>query len=210
MYAIGHFALGYLVGKGTSKLAHVKINLPLLLVVSVIPDVDLLFSGFMVHRGLTHSIFIIGVLSIPFFMKYKKTVFPYLAALLSHAVIGDFFAGGVEFFWPISKTVVGLELAVNSLSISLIELALFCISLTLMYKLHDLQTLFKPANRNMFLIICFGATLGPLLWLIQNNSGAIPLLLVIPSLIWLCIFAYSMLIDLRFNVRFFFKKVVNT
>ena len=69
MFAIGHFALGYLTGKATSKLAHVKINLPLLLAVSVIPDLDLLFSGFMAHRGLTHSIIVISVLMIPLFLN---------------------------------------------------------------------------------------------------------------------------------------------
>lgn len=207
MYAIGHFALGYLVGKGTSKIANVKINLPLLLAVSVIPDVDLLFSGYMDHRGLTHSIIVIGVLLIPFFIKYKKTVLPYLAALLSHVFIGDLFTGGIEFFWPITKTPIGLELAVNSLPINLIELALFFISITLMYKLHDLQTLFKPANKNMFLIFCFGATLGPLLWYAENTPGAISILLVVPSLIWLSIFTCSMLIDLRFKFSTLLTKI---
>jgi len=50
MFAIGHFALGYIFGKGTSKLAKVALNLPLLLATSVLPDVDLLFR-FLTHRG---------------------------------------------------------------------------------------------------------------------------------------------------------------
>jgi membrane-bound metal-dependent hydrolase YbcI (DUF457 family) len=200
MFAIGHFALGYLTGKGASKLFNVKINLPLLLAVSVIPDVDLLFSGFMDHRGLTHSIIVISVLSIPLFAKYKKAMLPYLAALLSHVFLGDLFTGGIEFLWPISKSAFGLELAVYSLPISIIELSLFFISLILMYKFNDLQTLFKPANRNYLLIICFGATLGPMFWFIKNPSGSLSVLLIVPSLIWLSIFAGSMLIDLRFKL----------
>ncbi|MGD6809002.1 MAG: metal-dependent hydrolase [Candidatus Bathyarchaeia archaeon] len=203
MFAIGHFALGYLTGKATSKLAHVKINLPLLLAVSVIPDVDLLFSGFMDHRGLTHSLIVIGILSVPFFAKYKKAMLPYLAAILSHVFLGDLFTGGIEFLWPISKTSFGLALAVSSLPVSIIELALFFISLTVMYQQNDLQTLFKPANRNFFLIVCFGATVGPLFWYLQNVPGAISVLLIIPSIIWLCIFAYSLLIDLRFKLSVF-------
>lgn len=201
MYAIGHFALGYLTGKATSKLAHVKINLPLLLAISVIPDIDLLFSGFMDHRGLTHSILVISVLAIPFFVKYKKAMLPYLVALLSHVFLGDLFTGGIEFLWPISKTVFGLDFAVNSLPVSIIELSLFCISFSLMYKLGEIQTLFKPANRNFLLIICFGATLGPLLLLTRTfTSDAMSLLLIVPSLIWFCIFSYSLLIDLRFKL----------
>jgi membrane-bound metal-dependent hydrolase YbcI (DUF457 family) len=200
MYAIGHFALGYLTGKGTSKLAKVKINLPLILALSVIPDVDLLFSGFMDHRGLTHSLIVIGVFSIPFLIKYKKVALPYLAAILSHVFIGDFFTGGIEFLWPISKRPIGIDMTVNSLPINLTELLLFFISIALMYKLKDLQTLFKPGNRNLFLIIPFVATLGPLFWLTESVAGSISALLVIPSIFWLFVFACSMLIDLRFKL----------
>ncbi len=206
MFAIGHFALGYLIGKGTSKFAHVKINLPLLLAVSVIPDVDLLFRGFMQHRGLTHSIIVIGVLVVPFIFRYRKAVLPYLAALLSHVFIGDLFTGGAEFLWPISRIDYGQGIAVNSLPISIIELSLFVISLVLMYKLNDLQTLFKPSNRNFLLIVCSGATIGPLFWFSQYNPESISVLLIIPSLIWLTIYAYSMLIDLRFKFSLLFIK----
>jgi membrane-bound metal-dependent hydrolase YbcI (DUF457 family) len=203
MFAIGHFALGYLTGKATSKLAHVKINLPLLLAISVIPDMDLLFGSLMNHRGLTHSVITIGIFSIPFFIKYKKAMLPYLAALLSHVFLGDFFTGGIEFLWPLSKTAFGLTLPVNSALITIVELTLFCISLPLMYKLDDIQTLFKPANHNFLLIICCGATIGPLFWLAQGFYDSISLLLVVPSLIWLSIFAYSILIDIRFKFSFF-------
>jgi membrane-bound metal-dependent hydrolase YbcI (DUF457 family) len=189
MLAIGHFALGYLTGKATSKLAHVKINLPLLLAISVIPDMDLLFSGFMDHRGLTHSIIVISIFAVPFFAKYKKAILPYLTALLSHIFLGDLFTGGIEFLWPILKTRIGFDLAVQSLPVSTIEISLFCISLVAMYKLNDLQTLFKPGNRNLFMILCVGAILG-----------SVTFLLFIPELIWLVIFSYSILLELKFKL----------
>lgn len=200
MYAIGHFALGYLTGKGTSKLAHVKLNLPILLAVSVIPDMDLLFSGLMDHRGLTHSIIVITVLLIPLFLIYRRAMLPYAAALLSHVFIGDFFTGGIEFLWPITKEAYGFFVNVNSLLISAIELSLFCLSILLMYKAKDLQTLLKPNNHNIFLIIPFGATLGPLI-LFGDLGDSISNLLVIPSIFWLCLFAYSMLNNLIINFR---------
>lgn len=199
MFAIGHFALGYLTGKGASKLFNVKVNLPLLLAVSVIPDVDLLFF-FMSHRGLTHSIIVMALLTIPFAIKYKKAILPYLAAILSHIFIGDLFTGGVGYFWPISKAKYGLlNFQVNSFTMVLVELTLFFISIALMYKQNDLQTLFKPANRNWSLIIASGSLIGPLLWL-GRTPDPIPVLLIIPSLAWLCIFAYSLLIELRFKL----------
>jgi membrane-bound metal-dependent hydrolase YbcI (DUF457 family) len=196
MYAIGHFALGYLTGKGASKLAGVKINLPLLLAISVIPDVDLLFSGFMDHRGLTHSIIVIGVLMIPFFMKYKKAMLPYLAALLSHVFIGDLFTGGIEFLWPITKANIGFDIAVASLPISIIEITLFCASLVIMYKLTDLQTLFRPHKSNLFLLVCIGAI-----------SGSLTFMLFIPDFIWFCIFSVSVLIELSYVTSKCFIKI---
>jgi len=95
--------LGYIFGKTSSKLAKVKVNLPLLLASSVLPDVDLLLR-FLTHRGPTHSILTITVLMIPFFVVYRKKTIPYYAAILSHILIGDFFTGGIQLFWPSLKT----------------------------------------------------------------------------------------------------------
>ena len=124
---------------------------------------------------------------------------PYLAAVLSHVFIGDLFSGGIEFLWPISKTAFGFGSA-TGLYVAVTELLLFFISLALMYKFNDIQTLFKPANRNLVLIICFGAILGPLFWLMIETPGSISLVLVIPSLIWLVIFSLSLLIDFNYKV----------
>ncbi len=200
MYALGHFALGYLTGKGTSKLAHVKLNMPILLAVSVIPDIDLIFSNVMDHRGLTHSIIVIVALMIPLLFYYRKTVLPYAAALLSHVFLGDFFTGGIEFLWPITKEAYGYNFAVNSLTISALELALFFVSIILMYKMKDLQTLFKPIKYSIFLIVPFGAIIGPLI-LFGELGDSMSLLLVIPSLFWIGVFAYSMLKNLVHTVK---------
>lgn len=205
MFAIGHFALGYLTGKATSKLVHVKVNLPILLAISVIPDIDLLLWNFMDHRGLTHSIIVITVLMIPLLVIFRKAVLPYATALLSHVFLGDFFTGGIEFLWPITKEIYGYYVNVNSLLISAIELGLFLITLTLMYKLKDLQTLLKPGNHNIFLIIPFGATLGPFLFS-ATQGDPISILLVIPSLFWLGIFTISILNNLRVSIKSLIKK----
>ncbi len=196
-FAIGHFALGYLFGKGSSKLAHIKVNLPLLLAASVLPDVDLLFR-FLTHRGPTHSIITITVLMIPFFVVYRKQAVPYYAALLTHILVGDFFTGGVELFWPLSHSLFGaLNFEVTSMPIAITELALFLLTLPIMYKLGDLKTLLKPHNKNWGLIIPLGAILGPLLSLGRGQEGSLPILLIVPSLFYISLFAYSMFVWLR-------------
>jgi membrane-bound metal-dependent hydrolase YbcI (DUF457 family) len=202
MFAIGHFALGYLTGKGSSKLIKTKFNLPLLLVASVIPDVDLLLQlqfPYLMHRGPTHSILTLTVLMIPFFIIYRKKAVPYYAALLSHSLIGDFFTGGIMLFWPLSRDFFSCgNLDVTSLPSVIAEIVLFALTLVLMFKTKELQSLLKPSKNNRVLFVAFVAVLGPLLRIGRNGvqESSLPILLIVPSLFWLCIFACSMLVGL--------------
>jgi membrane-bound metal-dependent hydrolase YbcI (DUF457 family) len=184
-------------GKSTSKLAKIKVNLPLLLAASVLPDIDLLLR-FLMHRGPTHSLVTITVLMIPVFIVYRKQAFPYFAALLSHSLIGDFITGGAQLFWPLSQSWFGaLNIDITSLTNVVAELALFFLTLPIMYKLGDLQILLKPHNHNWALIIPIVAVLGPLLSLGRGQENSIPTLLVVPSVFYVCLFAYSMFVELR-------------
>ncbi len=202
MFAIGHFALGYLTGKASATLLKTKLNLPLLLVVSVIPDIDLILQfaepSLFMHRGPTHSIIAQTAIMIPFLIIYRKKALPYYAALMSHSLLGDFFTGGFEMLWPISQGWFGtLNIDVMSLTNGAIELTLFAIALPLMFKTKDIQTLLKPNNHNLILFIAFGAVLGPMLQIGQGTEMSLPTLLMIPSIFYLCLFAYSMLIELN-------------
>jgi membrane-bound metal-dependent hydrolase YbcI (DUF457 family) len=199
MFAIGHFALGYLSGKGSSTLLKTNLNLPLLLVVSVIPDVDLILQmvnpTLFMHRGPTHSIITFSLLMIPFFIKYKKQAVPYFLVLLSHSLIGDFFTGGIEMLWPLSDGWFGnLALEVGSFADVIAEFSLFVIATAIMFKAKDLQTLLKPKVSNFILVIGFGAVLGPMLQMKYGSETSLPSPLLIPSFFWLVLFAYSILI----------------
>jgi membrane-bound metal-dependent hydrolase YbcI (DUF457 family) len=202
MFAIGHFALGYLVGKGSSQQLKTKINLPLLLAASVLPDIDLILqianpSVFM-HRGPSHSIFTITILMLPFILLYRKQAIPYFAALLSHTLIGDLPTGGIEMLWPVSQRWFGAEyVKVGGLVDVVIELALFALVLVLLMAAKDLRTLFKPQKLIFILVVAFGAVLGPMLEIGQGSESALPVLLIVPSLFWLAVFSYSILVSLR-------------
>ena len=195
--------MGYILGKTSSKLAKVKVNMPLLFAASVLPDVDLLLR-FVMHRGPTHSFITITVLMIPFFVVYGKKAIPYYVAILSHILIGDFFTGGVELFWPLSHNLFGaLNFDVTSIPIAITELVLFLATLPFMYKLGDLKTLLKPNNYSWALIIPFGAIIGPLITLTRlvslgrGQENALPAILVIPSVFYIGLFVYSLLVWLR-------------
>ena len=196
MFAIGHFAIGYLTGKASAKTLNVQLNMPLLLTASVIPDIDLLLR-FIHHRGPTHSIITIIALTIPFLIYYRITAVQYAVALASHSLIGDFFTGGVQLFWPLSTEMIGaLNIDVNSLTNSLLELALFIVSIAVMFKTGDLRKITSDKYK-LALLLPFGAVIGPMLAVGRGQEYALPLLLVIPSLFYLALFAYSMLVGKR-------------
>ncbi len=192
MFAIGHFAIGYLTGKASARTLKVQLNMPLLLTASVIPDVDLLLR-FIHHRGPTHSLLTIMAITLPFLLYYRKAAVPYAIALASHSLIGDFFTGGTQLFWSLSQEWIGAgNIDVTSLANSLIELTLFSISLGLMFRTRDLHKIVTDKYK-IALLLPFGAVLGPMLAVGRGPEYALPILLVAPSLFYLALFAYSML-----------------
>ncbi len=175
--------------------------MPLLLVASILPDIDLLLEhasfGFFMHRGPTHSIITITVLMIPFFIYYRKQAIPYYVALLSHVLIGDIFTGGIELFWPISQMWVSyLNVNVTDLANVITELSLFFVTVPIMYKTGDLQRVIEPNKYSWVLLISLGAVAGPLLETLSGSEG-LPAMLVVPSVFWIIIFAYGLLMKLR-------------
>ena len=211
MFALGHFALGYLTGKSASKLLNIKLNLPLLFVASVIPDVDLILNlvdpTLFMHRGPMHSIITFSVFMAPFLIKYRKQALPYYIALLSHSLLGDLFTGGFEMLWPLSQQWFSvLDVSVMTLTSITVEMLLFTTAIIIMFKTRDLQSLLKPSGHNLILFIAFGATLGPMLDISRSFEGSIPALLIPASIFWVAIFAYSMLIELYATFKKNFPK----
>jgi hypothetical protein len=135
---------------------------------------------------------------IPFFIIYRKQTIPYYGALLSHIFVGDFFIGGVELFWPLSHSWFGvLNIEVTSLTNIISELALFFLTLPMMYKLGDLKNLLKSCNKKWALIIPIVSILGPLLSVGRGLESSLPTLLVIPSLFYMGLFTYCLFIESR-------------
>jgi len=152
-----------------------------------------LILGFLHHRGPTHSLITIIVLTVPFLLLYRKIAIPYFIALASHSLIGDFFTGGTQLFWPLSTQWYGaLNIDVNSFTNAFLEMILFVISTAVMLKTGDLRKIVQDKYK-IALLLPFGATLGPLLSAGRGSEQSLPLLLIIPSLFYLAIFVYSML-----------------
>ncbi len=158
MFAVGHMAIAYLLGKGSSKALRTKLNIPILLVLSILPDVDIIYDLFMgteIHRGPFHSIVVATLAFIPIFIIYRKKAIPYFLALISHPLIGDFLIGGhLQLFWPISTNTWGLHyISIFSPVNITLEMTLFTIATLILYKSGDWKVFFTANKTNLVLII---------------------------------------------------------
>jgi hypothetical protein len=195
LFAIGHFALAYLLGRASGRLLNVKFNIPLILVLSIIPDSDILFEPLImeIHRGPTHSIIMAILLFSPFFIFYRKKAVPYFMALASHSLIGDFIIGGqIQLFWPLTTNKFGFTYIdiYNPINITL-EFTLFIITLAVMLKTRDLYQFFQNSKLNFVLAIPLFTVLLPTL---TSYPLGVPFILVIPHLFYLILFSISVLI----------------
>ncbi|MCW4003192.1 MAG: metal-dependent hydrolase [Candidatus Bathyarchaeota archaeon] len=182
-------AIAYLLGKGSAKLLHVKPNIPALLVLSLLPDADIIYDFLThseIHRGPTHSIVVALIVFIPLFTIYRKKAVPYFLALISHAAIADFLiAGQLQLLWPLSTTEFGLN-EISSIYINIfspvniaLELILFLAATAVLYKTGDWRVFFRADKTNLVLIIPIVTVLLP------STIGypfTQPLLLTVPLL----------------------------
>jgi membrane-bound metal-dependent hydrolase YbcI (DUF457 family) len=197
LFAVGHLALGYLLGKGSSRLLKTGLNLPIVFVLSVIPDVDLIIPGLM-HRGPTHSLILALAVFIPFLVIYRRKAVPYMLALVSHPLIGDYVAGGrVQLLWPLA-TQYGLGIDIKSQTNMALEWAIFLASMIIMLRTRDIAKLFQPHDSNLILTIPMFTALLPTL---LSFPLGVPPWLIPPHVAYVLICAASITIDLSKKVK---------
>ena len=197
MYAVGHLALGYITGKAAGKLLNLEVNVPLLLLASIISDIDLLIPG-LEHRGPTHSLILLTLLFLPLFAIYGKKAIPYFVALMQHSLVGDYVTGGVQLLWPLTTHIYGVVLEATNITAVLLEWGFFLTSLAIMLKMKDLQMLLQRHPSNLLLSVPVATVLLPT---IASFPLSVPLELVVPHLIYLTLFTVSILLDFKYVLR---------
>lgn len=193
---MGHIAIAYLSSRASADLLKTKLNIPLVLTLSVLPDVDILFP-FLQHRGPTHSVITALVVFAPFFIAYRKEAVPYFVALVQHALIGDFIAGGQEggtqLLWPITRQYFGTHVYITSSISVTVEWVTFLVSILIMLKTKDMATFFRQEKSNLILTI---PTFTVLLPTFMRIPLYVPVQLIPPHLIYLAIFSTAIIIEL--------------
>ena len=181
-------------GKASSKLLKTNLNIPLVFTLSIIPDADILLehSGLVQHRGPTHSIILSILVFAPILVFYRKKALPYLIALASHTLIGDFLLGGpFQLFWPVTTQQYGIGMSVTSQIGIILELTAFLASLAIMIASRDLTRLIQPRGSNLILAI---PTFTVILPTFLSYPMQVPTWLIPPHVIYLALFTTSILI----------------
>jgi|Deesub1362B_J571_1020462.scaffolds.fasta_scaffold02249_6 membrane-bound metal-dependent hydrolase YbcI (DUF457 family) len=187
MFAVGHLAIGYLTAKTLAKILQTEIDIPTILMLSIIPDMDLLIPQ-LLHRGPTHSLIITTFTLIPAFLMKGKSVLPYFGALTQHSTIGDFLTGdGVTAFWPLSSRFYGLGVNMLSLTNTFIEGSSFLMFLALIILSKDLRVLLNPKKTSPLLIFPLGGIFPAII-----GRLATPNVLLIPHFILFVIFTIAL------------------
>jgi hypothetical protein len=78
--------------KSNIQISEHHLNIPLVLVASIIPDTDLLIP-WLEHRSPTHSLILIFLFFLPAFALYREKAAPYFVAGIHHSILGDHFTG---------------------------------------------------------------------------------------------------------------------
>jgi membrane-bound metal-dependent hydrolase YbcI (DUF457 family) len=186
--------LGYILAKTSSKVLRVKINLPLIFLLSILPDIDLLIPG-LNHRGPTHSIIITTAIFVLFFVYYRTQAAPFYVAIMQHGLIGDYLSGGgIQLLWPLTTGFYGLNLALVSQTSVSIELVSFVVAIAVLFITKDMAVLFKSKKENIVLLLPEAAILGSIY--ISLETGLSWELLAVHFLFF-AVFAVSVLVGLK-------------
>jgi membrane-bound metal-dependent hydrolase YbcI (DUF457 family) len=203
-FAVGHIALGYILGKTSSKLLKTNLIIPLAVTLSVIPDMDILaehvpaLGQILPHRGPTHSFVVALIIFVPFFAVYRKTAVPYFICLVQHALIGDYLTGaGLQLLWPISQQGFGTGASIMSSENVALECILFVVSIAILLISKDILALFQARRSNLILAIPAFTVLLPTF---LSYPLSVPGWLIVPHLVYTVIFAGSFVFEV---LRFF-------
>jgi inner membrane protein len=103
---VSHAAVGYAIGVWTQRGAPVKRVCVIAAACAALPDIDLLSSPFIAHRGITHSITfaLIVALLVAWTQRRAWLAVVFGLALLSHSCLDALttYSAGIAFFAPFS------------------------------------------------------------------------------------------------------------
>ena len=197
MFAVGHLALGYIIGKGTARFLDMSVNVPLMFLASILPDIDFLVPGLM-HRGPMHSIILYALVFVPIMILYRKIGAIYFLCVAQHLLLGDFltsgYGAGIQLLWPFSSNWYSAGIYLASAASVYLEWIFFVLCFAWMLKAGDLRKLLFQNRSNLVLAVPILSIVLPVFFEIPLP---VPFLLLVPHIVFLSLFCLSILVNLR-------------
>jgi membrane-bound metal-dependent hydrolase YbcI (DUF457 family) len=153
MYLLGHIAIGYLAAWSVARWRREKLLLWLAFTAGIVPDYDILLKSLgLIHHTYTHSLLLWAPVILAL-VWWKRETLPYVAAVLSHLLIGDFIVGSVPLFLPLSNVSFGLRLEMPSAADAVLEASFFFLMLLFMLLYGDLRRALSGERRNLLMVV---------------------------------------------------------
>ncbi|CAN5506115.1 hypothetical protein BH18THE2_BH18THE2_24840 [soil metagenome] len=128
MLFVGHIAIAFIMCYVLSKILSIKrISFPLIMLLSVLPDIDIGFKLLGIdpgHRTFTHSAILALIVSVAaaFIAKLQRSaILVYSIAYFTHILIGDILINSVNILYPFGVFQLGVGIKLNSLTDIIIE-----------------------------------------------------------------------------------------
>jgi LexA-binding, inner membrane-associated putative hydrolase len=157
MFPVGHLSIGLIIAYFCmKKLSLHRISIPLVMLLSIAPDVDIFFqlAGIGSHKSITHSAILCALLASIFIAKYGKPALIYSLAYLQHIIIGDIMVGPINLLYPFGNLSVDIGIKYGSLLHILLELSLsICMLWIILYDRRRSRYLFEFAYRRADLLV---------------------------------------------------------
>ena len=187
MFGTFHVLIGYVVGWFSFRLLGIKERGDGFLAgfLGVVPDVDV-FSPFAFgspfgHHGITHSPFLLTLVSMPFLWNGGRKKLPYYFALMSH-VAADLAENFVPIFSPLSWDQIGLDLISKAPQlVTALEIVVVCLFLAVALSGRGMFPIVIPDRYSGIASVAVVAlilpvVLLPALWQLLDLASALSLL----------------------------------
>lgn len=183
-----------------------KLIVPLILLLGILPDSDILLGGIgVMHRTFTHSFFFWLIIFVPLFIVFRLKSLPYFVAVVSHFAFGDLIIGKVMVFWPLSSKLVGLGFNMGSIVDVTLEIAGLAIAAGIIMYSGDLRRLLSVDKRNILMLLPLLALIVSALYFDFHLGGVTSLFDYVSSSNLLIILAIGHLILVAFLVASTFQ-----
>jgi len=124
----------------------VDLPLYLALLAGVLPDFDIYFHPVIQHHTITHSVLLLGPVTILLTYRCRRLGAAFSVGILSH-LLTDGLVGSIPIFYPISTFPVGLNLGIPSQADTLLEMGALAVSIAYVFANGD-YVLFSTARKD--------------------------------------------------------------